>query len=166
MPRAEQASARPDGALRRRPLEPVERRIINALQGGFPVCERPYAAAAAALGIGEAELIERLRKLLDDGHISRFGPLYNAERLGGAVTLAAMAVPAERLDDVVARLNARPEVAHNYERTHELNLWFVLAADEPGRIGEVIGAIEAELELPVYDMPKLEEYYIGLRLEV
>ncbi len=146
-------------------MEPLDRRIVNELQGGFPVCEAPYAAVAEALGISEGELIERIRRLLDEGVLSRFGPLYNAERMGGAVTLAAMAVPEERVDSVAARLNARPEVAHNYERTHRLNLWFVVCVDDPQRLPAVLGEIERETGLSVYDMPKEREYYIGLKVE-
>ncbi|WP_435100174.1 AsnC family transcriptional regulator [Arhodomonas sp. AD133] len=146
-------------------MEPLDRRIVNELQGGFPVCEAPYAAAAATLGITEAELVERIRRLLDEGVLSRFGPLYNAERMGGAVTLAAMAVPDEHVDGVAARINARPEVAHNYERTHRLNLWFVVCVDDPQRLPAVLDEIEYETGMPVYDMPKEREYYIGLRIE-
>jgi DNA-binding Lrp family transcriptional regulator len=74
-------------------MDALDRRIVNQLQGGLPVAERPYEAAARRLGITEAELIERLRRLLDEGTLSRFGPMYDAEEMGGAVTLAAMAVP-------------------------------------------------------------------------
>ncbi|MBX6366892.1 MAG: AsnC family transcriptional regulator, partial [Rhodospirillales bacterium] len=108
-------------------IDATDRRIIDALQGGFPLTERPYADAAAALGIEEAELLSRLERLLAEGVLSRFGPLYNAERLGGAVTLAAMAVPRERFEEVAALVNAHPEVAHNYERDDALNMWFVVA---------------------------------------
>jgi DNA-binding Lrp family transcriptional regulator len=90
--------------------------------------------------------------------------MYDAERLGGAVTLAAMQVPAERFDAVAAEVNAFREVAHNYEREHALNMWFVLATETPDEIPGVVDAIAAQTGCTVYDMPKLEEYYIGLRL--
>jgi len=146
-------------------LDDTDRDIINRLQGGFPLCPRPYAAAAASLGIAEDELIERLGRLLSDGVLSRFGPMYDTERLGGAVTLAAMSVPEERFDEVADAVNAHDEVAHNYEREHELNMWFVVAAERPGRIAEVIAKIEGETGLGVYDMPKESEFFIGLRFE-
>src|SRR3989338_10152492 len=75
-------------------LDAVDRHILNTLQGGFPVSERPYAAAATNLGITETELLDRLQKLLDTGVLTRFGPLYHAEQLGGALSLAAMKGPA------------------------------------------------------------------------
>jgi siroheme decarboxylase len=147
-------------------LDALDRAIINGLQGGFPLSERPYRDAAAHLGMSEDELLRRLGALLAAGTLSRFGPMYHAERLGGALTLAAMQVPAHDFERVTALVNAHPEVAHNYAREHALNMWFVLATETPERIGEVIAAIEAETGLKVYDMPKLEEFYVGLRFAV
>lgn len=147
-------------------MDALDRRIINNLQGGFPISERPYAKKAEQLGITEDELIQRLTKLLEQGVLSRFGPMYHAERLGGGLTLAALCVPEADFDQVAAQVNAFPEVAHNYARDHELNMWFVLATEQPERINEVISEIEAQTGLPVYNMPKQAEYYVGLRLEV
>jgi len=92
--------------------------------------------------------------------------MYQAERLGGGLTLAAMQVPERDLDRVVAEVNAYPEVAHNYQREHDLNVWFVLATDTPERIDAVIAEIAARTGYPVYNMPKREEFFVGLRLEV
>ena len=147
-------------------LDSLDRRIVNGLQGGFPICERPYAEAAEALGIEEVELIARLGRLVETGALSRFAPLFNAERLGGAVCLCGMAVPAARFDAVAEQVNAHPEVAHNYARDHALNMWFVLASEHPARIEEIAAAIEAETGLTVYRLPKLDEYFIGLKVEV
>lgn len=147
-------------------MDDLDRRIINGLQGGFPVCDRPYAQAAADLGTSENELLARLRRLLDDRVLSRFGPMFVAERLGGAVTLAALRAPPERFDAVAEQVNAHPEVAHNYERDHALNMWFVVAAERPEAIARVLSAIAEETGLEVFDMPKQEEFFIGLRLEV
>jgi DNA-binding Lrp family transcriptional regulator len=145
-------------------MDRVDRRIVDALQGGFPLSERPFADAAADLDLAEDELLARLRALLERGVLSRFGPLWNAERLGGAVTLAAMQVPAERFDAAAALVNAHPEVAHNYQRDHTLNMWFVVAAERPERIAEVIAAIERETGLAVLDLPKRREFFLELRL--
>jgi siroheme decarboxylase len=146
-------------------MDELDRRIVNALQGGFPVCERPFAAAAEGLGMDEKTLIARIAALRTEGVLSRFGPLYKAEGLGGAVTLAAMAVPEDRFEEVVALVNAHPEVAHNYARDHQLNMWFVLATEDEARIAATIRAIEAETGLAVLNMPRLAEYHVGLRLE-
>ena len=146
--------------------DPTDRAIINGLQGGFPLTERPFRDAGHELGLSEGELIEGVQHLIDTGRLSRFGPLWNAEGLGGDVCLCAMAVPAARFDAVVAQVNAHPEVAHNYERTHALNMWFVISADRPERIGEVAAIIEAETGIQVYQMPKTREFYVGFRVEV
>jgi len=147
-------------------MDDLDRHIINELQGGFPVCEHPYADVAARLGTSEDDLISRLEVLLSDGILSRFGPMFNAERLGGGLTLAAIAVPDERFDEVAGLVSDHMEVAHNYARDHKLNMWFVLATETPERISEVILEIEAETGLDVVNMPKQEEFYIGLRLAV
>jgi DNA-binding Lrp family transcriptional regulator len=148
------------------PMGAVDRRILNATQGDFPICDRPFLEAARSLGLDEEALIEHVRAMCDDGRLSRFGPMYNAERLGGAVTLAAMAVPRDRFEVVAAMVNAHPEVAHNYAREDALNMWFVVATEAPERIVEVVAAIEAETGIKVYNMPKEREFFVGLRFEV
>ena len=147
-------------------LDAIDRDIINSLQRGFPICERPYAEVAAQIGITESALLTRLERLLDDGLLSRFGPMYHAERLGGALTLAALRVPAVDFDRIAAMVNAHPEVAHNYAREHEFNMWFVLGTETPERIAAVIEAIECETGLKVYNMFKLEEFFVGLHFEM
>ena len=146
-------------------LDTLDRAIINELQGGFPICESPYAMVAEQLGTSEGELIARLQRLLDEKILSRFGPMYHAERLGGGLTLAAMAIPDEQFDVVPEQVTAFPAVAHNYAREHELNMWFVLATETPQRIDEVIGEIEAATGFKVINMPKEQEFFIGLRFE-
>jgi len=147
-------------------LDDVDRAVINALQGGFPVTEAPFAEAGQALGLSEDELIGRVSRLVADGLLNRFGPMYDAEKLGGGVTLAAMRVPDDRFDFVTETVNGFPEVAHNYTREHAFNMWFVISTEKPERIAEVISEIEAATGLDVYDMPKEQEFFIGLRLEV
>jgi len=147
-------------------LDHTDRAIINALQGGFPISEHPYADVAADLGLQEHELIERLQSLLDKGALSRFGPMYHAERLGGGLTLAAMKLPDDAFERVNAIVNAFPEVAHNYARDHEFNMWFVLATETQERICQTLAEIEAATGFKVYDMPKSDEFFIVLRFEL
>jgi DNA-binding Lrp family transcriptional regulator len=147
-------------------LDTLDRRILDRLQDGFPIDERPFAAVAAELATDEATLIARVETLLAAGVLSRFGPMYHAERLGGGLTLAAMRIPAEDFERVAEQVNAFPEVAHNYARDHELNMWFVLATETPQRIAAVIREIERVTGYPVYNMPKREEFFVGLKFEV
>jgi DNA-binding Lrp family transcriptional regulator len=145
-------------------LDETDRRIINALQGGFPICERPFRAYAEALNLPEGRLIERLRRLLAERVLTRFGPLYNADRMGGANVLAAMAVPEADYENVAAMVNAQPEIAHNYRREHALNMWFVAAADSPETVEAALRRIEAATGLPVYRFPKEREFFVELKL--
>lgn len=147
-------------------LDALDRRIINRLQDGFPISEHPYAEVAAELDTDEATLIARLQALLDTGILGRFGPMYHAERLGGALTLAAIAVAPADFERVTEQVNAFPEVAHNYARDHELNMWFVLATETPQRIPVVIREIERITGYPVFNMPKKEEFFVGLKFRV
>jgi len=145
-------------------MDELERAVVNRLQGGFPLSERPFADAARELGVDEATLITKLKAMLAAGTLTRFGPMYDAERLGGAFTLCAMSVPAPDFERVAALVNAHPEVAHNYERAHRYNMWFVVAAAARAQIAPLIAAIEAETGYPVLDLPREQEYFIELRL--
>lgn len=146
-------------------MDDTDRAIINALQGGFPVSRRPFAEAAAPLGLTEEQLIARIAALRQTGVLSRFGPMYNADRFGGHNTLAAMAVPEDRFDEVAAMVDALPEIAHNYARGHALNMWFVIAAESRAQVDRVLTEVEARTGLRVYDMPKIREFHVGLRFE-
>ena len=147
-------------------MDSVDCKIVNQLQEGLPVCARPFDDVAAQLDIPVDELLARLQRLLDDKLLSRFGPMYNAESMGGALSLCAMQVPPDRFDAVAAQVNAFAEVAHNYERDHLLNMWFVIATEHPAQAAAVISDIEQQTGCRVYDMPKQEEFFIGLRLAV
>ena len=145
-------------------LDAVDRKIIDKLQGDFPLCDEPYAAAAFQLGISGDELLERLQRLLDTRVLTRFGPLVHIERMGGAFVLAALQVPEERYDQVADLVNALPEVAHNYRREHALNMWFVLATETQDGIGAAIARIEEITGLPVHAFPKEREYFVEMKL--
>ena len=147
-------------------MDDLDRKIINTLQTGFPLSEEPYAEIATQLGIGQEELISRLQQLLDNKTLSRFGPMYDAQKMGGAFSLVAMKVPEEHFDEVAELVNGYSEVAHNYARDHAFNLWFVVATESQRRIGEVNHDIEQRTGLKVYNFPKLAEYYVGLQLTV
>ncbi len=152
--------------MNRDPLDPTDARLIEHLHGGFPLTPTPYADVGRALGLDEAEVIARLERLLADGVLSRFGPLYQIERAGGRFVLAAMRVPEARFDDVAAKVNALPEVAHNYRREHAFNLWFVLACATPQEAGQACQRIEAATGLRVVAFPKEREYFVELKLPV
>ncbi|WBL62760.1 Lrp/AsnC family transcriptional regulator [Thauera sp. WB-2] len=163
-PSGSKAAGRQGIAARRAP-DDVDRRLINALQGDFPLVERPFAQVADAVGLSEEALIARLQSLLDDRVLTRFGPMFQIERMGGAFCLAAMAVPEARWGEVVEAVNAFTEVAHNYRREHALNMWFVLATETPGGIADCAARMEAATGLPVHLFPKEREYFVEMKLE-
>jgi len=148
----------------REPLDSTDRAIINALQGGFPIADDPFRKVGESLGLAEAELIGRIERMLGDGTLTRFGPMFQVERMGGAFVLAAMAVPETDYDRVADQVNAMAEVAHNYRREHRLNMWFVLATETPAGIDAAIARIERETGLPVFAFPKEREYFVEMRL--
>lgn len=145
-------------------LDKLDRAIINRLQEGFPLDPNPFQIVAFDLGCSAPALINRLQRLIATGAATRFGPFFDAEAMGGAFCLCAMAVPPERFDAVAQTVNIRPEVAHNYEREHDLNMWFVLATENACQIDEVSDDIEKETGLTVLRFPKLEEYFIGFKV--
>lgn len=152
-------------------LDRVDRAIVNAFQGGFPVVERPFEPAAQALRkhdveIDPAQLCERIRALEESGVLSRFGAIINANAIGGATTLVAMSAPEAEFDAIADTVNSYPAVAHNYERDHELNMWFVLSVVDEARLQPVLGSIERETGLDTYNLPKLTEFDLGARFPV
>lgn len=145
-------------------LDDLDRKIINYLQEGFPLVPNPFAQVSTEIGCTEQDLIDRLIKLRHEGAITRFGPFFDAAELGGAFCLCAMSVTAERFEEVALIVNAHPEVAHNYERVHSFNMWFVLATETADEISSTADLIEQETGLAVARFPKLEEYFIGFKV--
>ena len=147
-------------------LDDVDRLVINQLQGGFPISSSPFCDIAKRLDMDEDALIKRVQSLLDRRVLSRFGPLYNAEVMGGGVTLAAIKVPQDSFEEVNKIVNSFPEVAHNYERTHALNMWFVVLCEYDKDLPDVLARISEATGLEVLNMPKEEEYFLELKLNV
>ncbi|MCB1758188.1 MAG: AsnC family transcriptional regulator [Gammaproteobacteria bacterium] len=147
-------------------MDATDRAIINRLQLSFPICERPFRQVAAELGIEESDLIARLESMLARKQLSRFGPMYHAERLGGGLSLCAIRVPEADFERVNTVVNGFPEVAHNYARDHEFSMWFVLATETPDRVDEVLREIEQATGYQVYNMPKQREFFVGLRFDL
>jgi len=152
-------------------LSDLDKALINLLQKGLPVCERPFADIANTLkanGINttEQEVISHLNILRESKILTRFGPMFDAACLGGAFTLAAIAVQEEVFEQVTEQVNSFEQIAHNYRRDHEYNMWFVIATESQAEIDQVICAIEEKTQLAVLNTPKLEEFYVGLYLPV
>ena len=139
--------------------------LVNRWQRGFPLVPKPFAEIASSREMKEEQVIAALSRMVEKGVVDRVGPVFRPNTVG-ASTLAAMAVPAERLEQVAAAVSAFPGVNHNYEREHHFNLWFVLTASSPSRIEEFIQEIESATGLPVLRLPLLEEYHIDLGFDL
>ncbi|MDX1489269.1 MAG: Lrp/AsnC family transcriptional regulator [Acidiferrobacterales bacterium] len=149
----------------RRELTGLERRLLNEYQREFPLCSRPFAEIAGHLGISEVETIDALKALNEGGVVSRVGPVFRPHRIGTS-TLAAMAVPSTRLDEVADIINGYTEVNHNYEREHRYNLWFVATANNETQLKLVLCDIERRSGLPILRLPMLDDYHIDLGFDL
>jgi DNA-binding Lrp family transcriptional regulator len=154
-------AATPDDTVAAAALDALDRRLLDDFQRNFPLHPRPFAALAERLGTSEADVLARLGHLQARGAISRIGAVLAPHRAGWS-TLAAIAVPADELDEVAELVSGYAEVNHNYEREHELNLWFVVTAPSRERLETVLGEIETRTRLPVLDLPLLDAYRLDL----
>ncbi len=145
-------------------LDALDRAIINRLQLPLPLVDRPFAAIGAELGCGEDDIITRARRLIETGILTRFGPFIDAEAMGGAFCLCALSAPQDRFDTIAGIVNSFDEVAHNYERDHTLNMWFVLATDTLEKIASTSQRIESATGCKVFQFPKEREFFIGFKV--
>ncbi|UEM06338.1 Lrp/AsnC family transcriptional regulator [Skermanella rosea] len=142
-------------------MDALDQRLLDEFQRDFGLTPRPYADIGARLGLDEAEVIDRLRRLTGAGAIRRIGPVFRPNRVG-ASTLAALAVPPDRLEEIAAVVGGYAEVNHNYAREHHLNLWFVVTAPDAGRVGEVLEEIARSTGLTPLDLPLERDFHVDL----
>lgn len=139
----------------------LELELLDRFQHDFPLSPRPYAVMAEQLGVSEEAVIQGLQRLQERGAVSRVGVVFQPRRVGVS-TLAAMAVPRERLEAVAALVSALPQVNHNYEREHVWNLWFVVTAGTREELDGVLAHIGEETGLVVLPLPLVEDYRLDL----
>lgn len=140
--------------------------VLRLAQKHFGFSARPYKFLADKLQMSEVEVIEILKNLKAEGIITRVGPFLNLDRSNGYVSLVAMIVPECQFDEVSSIVNDFQEVAHNYKRDHEFNMWFVLAAKSFDDANRVLLEIEKQTNMKTYNLPKLKEFNLDLYLEV
>ena len=146
-------------------LNDLQQRLLNDYQQGLPLCPAPFAEMAEQLGVSEQQVIDTLDQLQRQGAISRIGPVFRTQSIG-ASSLAAMTVAPERLEAIAAIVSGFDEVNHNYEREHELNLWFVATAPDEMHLAQTLQQIEARTGHEVIALPMLEGYHINLGFEL
>lgn len=109
-------------------MDDIDHKILNLIQGAFPVDPEPYRVLAGQAGISEEEAYRRVRQLRESGIIRRIGAVFDPKKMGFTSTLCAARVPEEKLGDFVDAVNAYPGVTHNYRRSHDYNVWFTFIA--------------------------------------
>ena len=139
----------------------IEKKLLNDYQQDFPLTSTPFADIAAQLGTDEQTVLECLRQMKSAEIVSRVGAVFRANRVGVS-TLAAIAVPKEKLEAVAGMVSSFDEVNHNYEREHLFNLWFVLNAVTHDELQKVVEKIEQKTGLPVMQLPMLNDFHIDL----
>jgi len=124
-------------------MDSFDFRLINEFQRDFPLEPQPFAEIAYRLCADEETVLAALRRLREAGVVSRVGAVFAPRRVG-ASTLAALAAPPGRIEEIAARVSGRPEVNHNYEREHRYNLWFVVTASDEAHLVRTLEAIERD----------------------
>jgi DNA-binding Lrp family transcriptional regulator len=142
-------------------LTSLHKRLLNDFQRDFPLSSRPYLDIANALGVSEDDVLSALTELNNNNFISRIGPIIPPNHIGVS-TLVAMAIPDQQLQTVADIISAYPEVNHNYEREHTLNLGFVAIASDAGHLQAVLDAIEQETGYKTMSLPLQNDFFIDL----
>jgi DNA-binding Lrp family transcriptional regulator len=147
------------------PYNSLEFALLNDWQRDFPIVARPFATVGAKVGVGETAVLATLGRLNGRGAISRVGAVFAPRRVG-ASTLAALAAPSERLEEIANLVSTHAEVNHNYQREHAWNLWFVATAADGTALASVLAAIETETGCKVISLPLEREYHIDLGFDL
>lgn len=142
-------------------LSNLQKKLLNDFQRNFPLTPQPYADIANQLGVSENDVLEALNELDEKQCISRIGAIIPPNQIGVS-TLAAMSVTENEIECVAEQINQYTEVNHNYEREHDVNLWFVLIAQNSAHLDKVIASIENETGYPVLRFPLIKEFFIDL----
>lgn len=138
----------------------LDRALLDIIQSAFPLDPDPYAVIARCAGITREEAFERIRAMRAAGLVRRLGANFQSSALGFVSTLCAASVPEEKKEDFIAKVNAVPGVTHNYERNHELNIWFTLISRSREEGRRVLAELEAETGVKIMDLPATRLYKI------
>lgn len=141
--------------------DPIDRALLDDWQRDFPVTSRPFAVLAAALATTEADVIARLRRKAEAGQITRVGATC-APNVISASTLAAVAAPDHRIEEVAAIIGAEPGVNHSYLRENAWNLWFVATGPDRAHVDAALARIARKARLRVLDLPLVRPFNLDL----
>lgn len=134
-------------------MDAYDKEILDIIQSSFPVDPRPYAVVGEAVGLTEAEVLARVRRLKGEGVIRRMGANFGSRQLGWKSTLCGAEVPQDKLDAFVAEVNRHPGVTHNYLRDHQFNVWFALIAPSSEAVEDTLADITNKTGVPIMNLP-------------
>jgi DNA-binding Lrp family transcriptional regulator len=150
-------------------LDETDKRLLNLLQGSFPLAERPYAEVARLAELSEDETLRRTRRLLDERIIREVTPIFDTRVLGYSSMLVAAKVDPEHPWRAAKIINSHPGVSHNYLRDHDFNIWFTIATEPGSKLG-VDGTLDVLAELTgaqsIRQLPTLRLFKIRMDLEM
>ena len=148
----------------------MDRRLLEKAQDEFPLTTRPWASIGKDLGITEKEVMERLSVLIERGVIRKIGPSLDPKRVGlRASTLIAMKVPENRIEYVANMISKYQEVSHCYQREHDYNLWFTIAAHNQIELEKIVEEIRVGADIPegdVLNLPSTQIFKIDVRFQL
>ncbi len=147
-------------------MNELQKKILNIIQGRFPLERRPFGCLAGQLGFDESEIIDQIKQLKQEGVIRYMGPVFNAAHLGYVSTLVAAEVPEEKIAGFVAAVNAMPGVSHNYGRAHDYNIWFTMTMESKEAIDDTLERLKQKFGIEaIYSLPALKMYKIKVNFD-
>jgi len=148
-------------------VDHIDRAILNEIQSEFPIERRPYLEIGKRLGLGEEDVLERVKRLKENGIIRRIGGSFHSRKLNFTSTLCAAKVPDEKLDQFVATVNRYPGVTHNYRRNHDYNVWFTFIAPTMADIERCLKGISEKTGVEeIRNLPAVKTFKIKVEFEV
>ena len=143
-----------------------DRELLAAAQSGVPPTKHPFREIADRLGWDEGEVISRLQRLSDSGHIRKFGAILSPKQMGYVSLLAAVDVPEDRIDRTAEIINAFQGVTHNYVRDTSPNIWFTMTESDESTLDSNLRKIEGQVGSGVIRMPMTRSFKIGVKLDL
>jgi DNA-binding Lrp family transcriptional regulator len=148
-------------------LDDLDRAILNRIQIEVPLAKRPFRVLAREFGVGEDEMIERVRNMWDMGIVRRLGPILNYRAWGMSGVLVAAKVGKEHVEKARAAIEDYPEITHAYLRDYAWNLWFTVIAEDEEKMDQIIDRLEEQAGLKdIRKLPQEKSFKLGVRFHI
>ena len=147
-------------------MDDIDKKLLNLLQSGLPLCERPFRELGRKLGLNEEDVLSRARAMKDGNIIRRIGGVFDSGALGFVSTLCALSVPDEKIEDAAEVINRYTEVTHNYLRGHAYNIWFTATAPNREQLDQTIAEIQKSIGVTVHSLPAIRKFKLDAKFTV